>query len=402
MRQFILFACRGALVVGCIAAIAVGLSFDARLLGHGFAVVGLCMLGVALPPLRWRKKPAEKTEPRDSKSTDTAASTGGAESTCDAAEVAPAGSVALVDEMLQQSRFALLLRPQIVGNLTETQLQKATEHLDETMALVPEGEVVMPSAQLAPMSDADPRETVFVEAFLVDRFAVTNAQFKQFVDAGGYDQISFWEPEIMGGVLEFVDQTKMPGPRYWRDGTFPPELASHPVVGVSWYEAQAYARWVGKRLPTDAEWVKAGSWPISSGHGRPVQRTYPWGESMDRKLANLWGSGPATTVEVDRYTEGTSVNGVYQLVGNVWEWMSCDFGDWDAQARHLKLSQPMKGVRGGAFDTYFDNQAACYFQSGDSLLARKHNIGFRCAVGLCDVAGANLLGTDEPDKELRP
>lgn len=395
MKKFFLAAGRGVIVVGCIAAIAVGLAIDASILGHGFAVVGLCVLGVALAPFRplWSKKQNQQSV---SESSDPSGESNQAGS---ANEDLLADPIALVDKMLEQSRFALLLRPQIIGNLSPAQRDKAASQLDETMALVPEGEVVMPSARVLPNSDADPRECVFVEGFFLDRFAVTNAQFKCFVDAGGYEQISFWEPEIMGGMLDFVDQTKCPGPRFWRNGSFAPGLENHPVVGVSWYEAQAYARWAGKRLPTDAEWVKAGCWPIASGSGRPVQRTYPWGESMDRKLANVWGSGHASTAEVDGFADGTSVNGIYQLIGNVWEWMSCNLGDWNAEARHWKLNEPMKGIRGAAFDTYFDNQATCHFQSGDSLLARKHNIGFRCAVGLCDVAEANLFETDEPDEE---
>lgn len=395
MKKYLLIASRSAIVVSCIAVIAVGLLMDARLLGHSFAVVGLCVLGVALAPFPWIRKSKKRV-------TQQASNTDCDSGTTPKTDVSrPADPLELVDVMLQHSRFALLLRPQIISNLSQDQLDKATGLLDEAMALVPEGEVVMPSAQVSPLSNEDASEIVFVEGFFLDRFAVTNAQFKQFVDAGGYEQVSFWEPEIMGGLLDFVDQTNCPGPRFWRDGSFPPDLANHPVVGVSWYEAQAYARWVGKRLPTDAEWVKAGSWPIASGNGKPVQRVYPWGGSMDRKLANIWGSGPATTVAVDRYPEGASVSGIHQLIGNVWEWMSCDFGDWDTQARYLKLSESMKGVRGGAFDTYFDNQATCHFQSGDSLLARKHNIGFRCAVGLCDVAGANLLENEEPDEEQK-
>jgi iron(II)-dependent oxidoreductase len=395
MKKFFLAVGRGALVVSCVTAVAIGLTIEARFPGQGFAVIGLCMLGVAIAPFRlpWNRKPKPEPLSRDSNS-----SLEHDPSSCKS-EDEFAEPVDLVDEMLEHSRYALLLRPQIVGNLTRAQLETATRKLDDDMALVPEGEVVMPSAQVLPMSDVDIDECVFVEGFLLDRFAVTNKQFKQFVDAGGYEQISFWEPEIMGGMLDFVDRTKCPGPKYWRDGSFAPELADHPVIGVSWYEAQAYARWVGKRLPTDAEWVKAGCWPIASGSGKPVQRTYPWGEAMDRKLTNVWGSGPASTVEVDRYADGASVGGIFQLIGNVWEWMSCDFGDWDANARHLKLDEPMKGIRGGAFDSYFDNQVTCHFQSGENLLSRKHNIGFRCAVGLCDVAEANLLETDESDEE---
>jgi iron(II)-dependent oxidoreductase len=91
-------------------------------------------------------------------------------------------------------------------------------------------------------------------------------------------------------------------------------------------------------------------------------------------------------VPVDDYEAGASISGVYQLVGNVWEWTSTNFGAWDPPAKRLELNTPMKSIRGGAFDTYFDGQATCQFQSGESPVERRHNVGFRCAVGVCDLA----------------
>jgi len=86
------------------------------------------------------------------------------------------------------------------------------------------------------------------------------------------------------------------GPRFWENGTFPRGKENHPVVGVSWFEAGAYARWVGKRLPTDPEWVKAASWPVFAEGDQPVQRRFPWGDAMDRNRINIWGSGFGATV----------------------------------------------------------------------------------------------------------
>jgi len=214
---------------------------------------------------------------------------------------------------------------------------------------------------------------------------VTNGQFYEFVASGGYQQTSLWEPSILPAVLDFVDRSGLPGPRYWQDGCFPAGEENHPVVGVSWYEASAYARWLGKRLPTDAEWVKAGSWPVPISPTTREQRRYPWGDGMDRGRANLWGSGPMRTVPVEDFTEGVSVGGVYQLIGNVWEWTSGNFRGIDYGDGAVELPAPMKSIRGGAFDTYFDNQATCQFQSGENPLHRRHNIGFRCAVGVCDL-----------------
>jgi iron(II)-dependent oxidoreductase len=109
---------------------------------------------------------------------------------------------------------------------------------------------------------------------------------------------------------------------------------------------------------------------------------------MERSRANLWGAGPGGTVPVDEFREGVSAGGVHQLIGNVWEWTTADFGFDDLDGPLLDDptgSAVMKSIRGGAFDTYFDAQATCQFRSGDHPLARKHNIGFRCALSACDV-----------------
>ncbi|HUT93703.1 MAG TPA: formylglycine-generating enzyme family protein [Thermoguttaceae bacterium] len=305
----------------------------------------------------------------------------------------PSDVDALVERMLAHGRYALLLRPQIAVTLSDEQLDRAVTALQEGMALVPDGEVVLGRIDEA-LDDGQLEEeeiaacegrVIRVEHFFLDRYPVTNRQFYDFVAGGGYQQIAMWDERIWPAVLDFVDQTGQPGPRFWRDGCYPNGLEDHPVVGVSWYEAVAYARWVGKRLLTDAEWVKAGSWPVCLSPSTRVQRKYPWGDSMERSRVNLWGSGPGGTVPVHEFADGVSVGGVYQLIGNVWEWTRGDFEPVDPFHRDLVLEIPMKSVRGGAFDTYFDNQATCQFQSGETAIARKRNVGFRCAVGACDL-----------------
>jgi len=105
-------------------------------------------------------------------------------------------------------------------------------------------------------------------------------------------------------------------------------------------------------------------------------------------------------VPVDAFSQGVSVGGVYQLIGNVWEWTRGDLSVGDAPHRDLVLEVPMKSIRGGAFDTYFDNQATCQFQSGDVAMARKRNIGFRCAVGVCDLMLARHVQGSPAANEL--
>ena len=313
----------------------------------------------------------------------------------------------LVEQMFSDGRYSLLLRPQIVGDLTQPQLQRAHEMLADEMALVPTGEVGIDLADFGDFAPTNPTEEVHhavvrVDSLYMDRYPVTNEQFQAFVDAGGYEQSSIWHPEILPAVLDFVDKTGMPGPRYWENGRYPPGKAKHPVTGVSWYEASAYARWVGKRLPTDAEWVKAASWPVAVGNTTRRQRRYPWGQSMDRERANLWSAACGGTVSVEEFPEGVSVGGVYQLIGNVWEWT---LGDFDAASDDVPPEEheqgTLKNIRGGAFDTYFENQATCQFTSGEAPLSRKHNIGFRCVLGTCDLAvDPSAAFTGPPEEAL--
>jgi iron(II)-dependent oxidoreductase len=285
----------------------------------------------------------------------------------------------LVSQMLAQNRYTLLLRRQIAESLNQRQFEAASEALFDQTALAPEGAVVVEGWR-SDEDQASATRLVRVEAFYLDRFAVTNAHYQRFVEAGGYEDMALWDEEIWPGVLEFVDQTGEPGPRFWRNGEPPANKLNHPVVGVCWYEAAAYARWAGKRLPSDAEWVRAASWPIPVSEGRPTQRKFPWGDAMDHDRANLWGTGLGDTVPVDAFPAGASVGQAYQLVGNVWEWTANNFTTWSAPPARLELPRALKSLRGGAFDTYFSNHAACQFQSGEAPLARKHNIGFRCVV----------------------
>lgn len=320
-----------------------------------------------------------------------------------AREETPTDPGMLIEEMLSHGRYALLLRPQIIGNLTPKQLERTRTALADGMAIVPAGEVMLGEVHDVPddrrFTDAELDRNrlakVSVEDFLLDRYLVTNRQFYQFVASGGYEQMSLWDPAILAAVLDFVDQTGALGPRLWREGRYPRGEDDYPVVGVSWYEAAAFARWVGKRLPTDAEWVKAASWPVPVATGVWQQRKFPWGNAMERGRANLWGAGPGRTAPVDQYSEGMSAGGIHQMVGNTWEWTTGDFGydDFDGPL----LSEPggsavMKTLRGGAFDTYFETQATCQFCSGDHPLARKHNVGFRCALSACDVSIADASG----------
>jgi iron(II)-dependent oxidoreductase len=311
-------------------------------------------------------------------------------------EPAPTDLDGLVAKMLADRRYALLLRPQIARNLTTKLYEKARAALEDDMGIVPAGDVHLEpsvfdvdySLLAADDPDAPQGLVIPVQSVFLDRYPVTNEKYHQFIAGGGYQEMAIWDHEIWPAVLDFVDSTGFPGPRSWKKGYYPPGEAHVPVVGITWYEATAYARWVGKRLPTDAEWVKSGSWPVTLSPGNLRQRKFPWGETMDRRKANVWGSGPGRVVPVDEFTEGVSVGGLYQLIGNVWEWTASSLDvDPAAEADMHGKQVLLKSIRGGAFDTYFENQANCQFASGENPISRKHNIGFRCALSVCDISG---------------
>ena len=134
-------------------------------------------------------------------------------------------------------------------------------------------------------SDEQPVHTVYVDAFYMDKYEVTVGQYKQFVRATGHRDLSDWV-----STYSLTDR--------------------HPVVGVSWYDAMAYAAWAGKRLPTEAEWEKAA-------RGGLAGQKYPWGNTIDSRKAN-YNRNIGKTTSVGSYSP--NAYGLYDMAGNVWEW----------------------------------------------------------------------------------
>jgi iron(II)-dependent oxidoreductase len=222
------------------------------------------------------------------------------------------------------------------------------------------------------------QELAEVAAFYLDRHAVTNRGFARFVDAGCYDSLELWPREVWPGLMKFVDRTGRPGPADWSGGTFPPGKADHPVVGVCWHEAAAYARWVGKRLPTAAEWQKAGGWPEHLG-GEGTR--FPWGDLFEPTRANLQASGLGRTAPVDAFPCGDTPNGIRQMTGNVWEWLDDPLDAIPCgEGEVFRPWKPMRRIIGGAYDTYVLGEATCHFVTGQAESDRRPNLGFRCAL----------------------
>ena len=163
--------------------------------------------------------------------------------------------------------------------------------------------------------------------YFIDRYEVSNRDYQRFVSTGGYRNRDYWRHPFVDGVRtlgwdealrKLVDRTGLPGPRGWSGGSPPEGTLDHPVTGVTWYEAAAYAAHLGKRLPTVYQWEKAardGAWVLGS------ERVMPWGIAHGNDLkgrANFEGSG---TVPVDALEFGMSPYGCFNMAGNVTEWL---------------------------------------------------------------------------------
>jgi len=296
------------------------------------------------------------------------------------ADYEPAGAVKFADDpferTLQLERYGMALRQRDSWRGQpggEAAVRAAEQAIDERFALVPEGYVSMPRTVYD--YPGSPEVDCETAPFLLAKHLITNAQFQKFVDAGGYEDLDLWPQDVWPHIIDFKDLTEHPGPRFWCKGRHDRKRADHPVVGVSHYEASAFARWAGYRLPTEAEWQMAASWRIrSSAH---VLRRYPWGDALNLQRCNLWASGVGDTVPVSAYEEGAAPNGVLQLVGNVWEWTASDFDVVDEDGKPILGDMLMKAIRGGAYDTYFPAQASSTFRTGLACLIRAHNVGFR-------------------------
>lgn len=207
---------------------------------------------------------------------------------------------------------------------------------------------------------------VKVEQFSIAKAPITNVEFATFIDDDGYTRDEFWCPE----GIQWRNQRDINHPGYWIDAgadgwavrrfdqVLP--LADHePVIHVSWYEANAYARWAGARLPSEAEWEVAalGEKTLNGSIAADMKRLYPWGnDPRGAELANLDGKhmGP---VDVAAFPEGDSAFGCRQMLGNVWEWCADTFAPYpgfetDAYEDYSRmLFGETKVLRGGAWTT---------------------------------------------------
>jgi formylglycine-generating enzyme required for sulfatase activity/tRNA A-37 threonylcarbamoyl transferase component Bud32 len=233
------------------------------------------------------------------------------------------------------------------------------------MVHVPAGEFIMGSDEGA--GDEQPVHTVYLDAFYIDETEVTNAQFAQFLNEQGNQE--------EGGVtwLDIGNEncliTESGGQYQPKSG-----YSDHPVIEVSWYGANAYCQWAGKRLPTEAEWEKAAR--------GTDERTYPWGEGIDCDHAQYSECG-GRTVPVGSKPKGVSPYGALDMAGNVWEWVA-DWYDsgYYALSPENRPEGPASGggrvIRGGSWLNDGAIVRAAHRDWFDPVVAY-YLVGFRCA-----------------------
>lgn len=218
---------------------------------------------------------------------------------------------------------------------------------------------------------------VYLDSYWIDLFEVTNEKYLEFVLGAGHRPAlddSCKTEECRNGNI-------------WKDATFPERVSRQPVTQVSWYDAEAYCRWRGKRLPAEAEWEKAARGPRGN--------MYPWGSASPEGRATYkrkWRGG-FTMTDVGSYAKGASIYGVHDLAGNVWEWVD----DWYSQnyythGRKKNPRGPAKGefkvVRGGSWVNYADSLRSA-FRRWSRPEVRFNDTGFRCAKDAIDETEKN-------------
>jgi iron(II)-dependent oxidoreductase len=223
------------------------------------------------------------------------------------------------------------------------------------MVKVPSGQFQMGTADPMAPTDEMPLHAVEVDSFWMAIHPVTNGEFQRFLDETGY------VPEDREGYL-----------LHWGGDACPPEIADHPVVHVSYHDAEAYLEWAGARLPTEAEWEKASTWDDDAGR----KRRFPWGDEEDPSRAHVQAE---TTAPVGSHPLGTTPDGIADLYGNVWEWTSTWYGPYPENLdENPDYGEKKKVCRGVSYHPG-EVQFGCTTRNPRRPTTRSPLIGFRAA-----------------------
>ncbi|MCI4674364.1 ergothioneine biosynthesis protein EgtB [Candidatus Mycolicibacterium alkanivorans] len=256
-----------------------------------------------------------------------------------------------------------------------------------TSVLIPGGEFLLGvDAETEPLSldNERPAHVVDVPAFRIGRVPVTNDEWRQFIDDGGYTQQRWWSARGWQHRLE----AGLSAPQFWnpdgsrtRFGHVEDIPADEPVQHITFFEAEAYAAWAGARLPTEIEWEKACGWDAAAG----TRRRYPWGfDEPTARHANLGGDA-LRPAPVGAYPDGASAYGVEQMLGDVWEWTTSPLLPWPGFTPMIyqRYSEPFfdgdyKVLRGGSWAVAADILRPS-FRNWDHPIRRQIFAGVRLA-----------------------
>ena len=232
-----------------------------------------------------------------------------------------------------------------------------------------------------------PRHRVELAPFRIGAWAVTNGEYLRFIEAGGYDDPAHWTE----AGWKWRQEANLVAPQFWErtgdgwttrsmDRVIPVD-PDRPVCHVCWYEADAYARWAGKRLPTEQEWEAAASWDPSTG----TKQTYPWGEEPPTPVHANLDQLAFETAPVGAYPLNISPIGCYGMIGDVWEWTSSDFNGWPGYESYpyreyseVFFGPDYKVLRGGSWATR-PGAVRATFRNWDYPIRRQIFSGFRVA-----------------------
>ena len=240
--------------------------------------------------------------------------------------------------------------------------------------------------QSAAYDNERPLHTVDLKPFLIDRTAVTNARYLEFMKDGGYRREELWSEDGRRWLADIGAEA----PKYWvREGDrwlnrvmdLSREVdPNRPVCHVSYYEAEAFARWDRKRLPTELEWEAAASWDPSKSSARQ----FPWGDVVDTTFANI-DQLAFDTAPIGTFEQNFSPVGCYGMIGDVWEWTSSDFRGYPGfrSFPYREYSEEFFGnaykvLRGGSWATR-PGAIRNTFRNWDYPIRRQIFSGFRCA-----------------------
>lgn len=245
------------------------------------------------------------------------------------------------EAFLQLLTFSASVEPGEAIEVAGEEIRKASPDEDE-MVTIAAGQFLYGDDKKTENIDTD---------FKIDIYPVTNRRFAEFINDKGYEKDNYWSE----GGKKWRAQNEISRPKFWEDEKW--NQPNHPVVGVSYYEAEAFAKWSGGALPTEVQWERAA-------RGKDGCK-YPWGEGFDQEKCNTQESGIGKTTRVTRYPSGISLEGCYDMAGNVYEWTPS------------KYDEDTMVLRGGSWNFDRDN-ARCAYRIRVNPNNRGSYVGFRC------------------------